>query len=71
MLLLFESPRSKLRGTGTKWSSAKLIIDPVKEFLFLCSLTPPQAAGNRACELDEVNALAGIHFMRLPVLPET
>ena len=38
-----EAPRSKLRG----------IFDPQYGILFLCSLTPPQAAGN---------ALAGIQL---------
>jgi len=44
-----EAPRRKQRG----------IFDPDKT-CFICSLTPPQAAGNRVYELGEANALAGI-----------
>jgi len=46
-----EAPRRKQRGTEFT-SSAKPIFDPDKT-CFICSLTPPQAAGNRVYELGD------------------
>jgi len=60
---IIEAPRRKRRGTILTSIASNL-----RSFfclLFLCSLTPKQATGNRVYELGEANALAGFN---IPVL---
>ena len=76
-IIWIDSPRSKLRGTGVKRSSPKVIIDPVKDsFYFFARLPCSRATGNRSeAELTESNALAGIQkieikYKRFIIAPE-